>query len=163
MRTTNLGKLYLCLILTTFLSVSLAMGQSCNSKLNAFKNRDAKSVAVNMPVNFQLTLANNSSKSETYQLAVETLEQSCQHDGKTLSTTKSPQAVNVSFIQNKNRTNTLTIPAKSSMDFLAEVSVPAGTEYDQWICVSIIARSSTCTQNLVNETIKIYVRNPSEN
>ncbi len=136
--------------------------QSCNSKLNVFKNRDARSATINDPTKFKLELTNNSTRSQSYEIRSVIFDEPCEDVGVSKTNTKRSSDLNVSIVSNNSRSNLVTVPAGSTLSFIAEVSVNPGTKLNTWKCVELVAVSDACSSRDTRKLLKVYISDPSE-
>ncbi len=154
----RLGKSRLLCVLTFLIfNISFTYAQSCNSELIVENNRNARSVSENDPTRFHLNLTNNSSKTQTYTINAKIFSGICKVDGKKAQNTSSNNGFEISIFQNKNRKNTFTIPARSTISFQALVSVISGTPVNEWSCIEIQAYSVNCSNEDNTAIVKVLV------
>ncbi len=158
-----LSPLFMVFIVSMFCMQSIA--QNCNSELSVYQNRDARSASENDSTRFQLELTNNTSASQTYTIKAVNYNGSCTVGNNKSLRSNSNINLNVSFIQQGSRSssNSITVPARSTVNFLASVTVPSGTPKKEWSCIEVQANSNACTQGAVSTILKVFVSDPLEN
>jgi len=148
--------------LAFFLSSFAVNAQSCNSELSVFKNRNARSAAVNNATRFQMELTNNSNSSQSYEIHYEIFDDPCEKINASNSSARSSE-LNVAIYANDTRTSVIVVPARSKKSFLAEISVTQGAKLNVWKCVRLLAVSDACSNQEVQQLLKVYIPDPTEN
>lgn len=150
------------IFLAFFTSFSNAIAQSCNTELKVSKNRNARSANEQDATQFYLELINNSSTTQTYSFEV------ANYDGSFLVRGKQPEMLNslaqldVSIRQNNIVKNSITVPARSTVEVQAHVAVQPGTPMKKWAGLELRAISNACTNGAVSTLLKLYVTDPTE-
>ena len=156
-------KVLITLALALFLNGFSIQAQSCDTQLNVFKNRDARSATVNDPTKFKMEITNKSGRSQSYEIQSVVFEDPCEEIGITKSSAKRSSDLNVSIISGDTRSNFITVPAGGTTAFLAEISVNVGTKLNVWKCVQLKAVSDACSKSDVTKLLKVYIPDPTEN
>ena len=163
MRNNTLKTILLFTTLITLFGFSTSYGQSCNSELIVSKNRDARSASENDPTQFQLELTNNSSKAQSYSIETSRYEGSFKVRGISPSTLTSSAKLDISILQDRGVANSrITVPARSTVHFQAQVSVPAGTPINKWGGIKVNAISDACEEGKVSTLLKLFVADSTE-
>ncbi len=147
--------------LVLFLGSFNTNAQSCNSELGVSKNRSARSATLNDPTRFQMELTNNSSSSQSYEIQTVIFEDPCEAIGTSNTSLRSAE-LNVEIFSNKAQTSIITVPARSTHSFLAEISVNPGAKLNVWKCVRLIAVSNACSKQEAQQLLKVYISDPTE-
>lgn len=163
MRTTTLKTIFLFTTLITLFGFSTSYAQTCNSELMVSKNRDARSASENDPTQFQLELTNNSSKAQSYSIETSRYEGSFKVKGISPSTLTSSAQLDVSILQDRaTASSRITVPARSTVAFQVQVSVPKGTPINKWGGVKVNAISDACEEGKISTLLKLFVADPTE-
>jgi hypothetical protein len=109
-----------------------------------------------------MELTNNSSSSQSYEIQSEIYEDPCETIGRSNSSARSNE-LNVAIYSNETRTSVITVPARSKISFLAEISVTPGAKLNAWKCVRLIAVSDACSKQEAQQLLKVYIPDPTEN
>jgi hypothetical protein len=155
-------KLLITASLVLFFGSISMNAQSCNSKLEVSKNRNARSATVNDPTRFKMELTNNSSSSQSYEIQSVIFEDPCEVIG-TSNTSARSSELNVDIISNNAPTTFITVPARSTHSFLAKISVNPGAKLNVWKCVRLVAVSDACSKQEAQQLLKVYIPDPTEN
>lgn len=155
---------FLIIVALVFFIGSLSLqAQNCNSELGVYKGRDARSATLNDATKFKLELTNNSSQSQTYEIQSVIFEDPCEETGLSNSTNSRSTGLSVSIQLNDSRTSTITVPARSTKSFVAEVSVSSATTFQVWKCVELTAVSSACAKGEARALLKVFLSDPTDN
>lgn len=159
-------KLFLSPLVVTFLFSMFcfqSFGQNCDAKMKVYKGRDMKSATVDMPAKFKVELTNNAASSQTYIIESVNSAKSFTVEQKVASRLASNYKLNTTINYNGSVGSSITVPARSTVTFLAFVAVPKNTPLDKWGAVELKANSKACGDGSVSALLKVYHRNPDEN
>lgn len=138
--------------------------QQCNSELGVYKDRNARSATLNDATKFKMELTNNSSQSQTYEIQSVIFEDPCEEAGLSGSTnSRNTTGLNVSIQINNARASSITVPARSTKSFVAEVSVASASKFQVWKCVELTAVSNACAKGEAKALLKVFISDPTNN
>ena len=71
--------------------------------------------------------------------------------------------MDISILQDRGVANSrITVPARSTVHFQAQVSVPAGTPINKWGGIKVNAISDACEEGKVSTLLKLFVADSTE-
>lgn len=163
MRITTIGKLIMFTLLFTFSGVTSVYAQSCNSELKVSKDRDARSASLNDPTQFQMELTNNSSQTQSYSIETSRYDGTFRVKGVSPSALSSSAKLDVSIFQSSSVANSrISVPARSTVVFQVQVSVPDGTPVNKWGGITVNAVSDACDEGKLSTLLKLFVADSTE-
>lgn len=154
----------LMLSVMVFLSMGAKVSaQSCNSKLDVYKERDTRSADVNAGTQFKFQLTNSSNTSKTFTVASVQPTKACV-SGKISSKPAINAPLDVSFLsQDRKPGNKIVVPARKTVIFKAVVNVPPGTPVGNTACLEVQATADGCTDGALTTNVYVIISDPSEN
>ncbi len=162
MQTTIERAFYMFIFLTLIFTSFDTFAQSCNSELKVINNRDVRSASVGDPTGFQLELTNNTSSNQTYQIEVTNYDGTFTVDGKNPARLSANSILNTSVHFNNQQSNSLSVPARSTVVFKTSVSVPSGTASNRWGGLEVKAINTACPEGSLSALLKLFVTDNSE-
>jgi len=163
MRKITFKTIFLFTTLITLFGFSNTYGQTCNSELVVSKNRDARSASENDSTQYQLELTNNSSKAQSYSIETSRFDGTFKVKGISPATLTSSTKLDVTVLQNRSVANSrVSVPARSTVVFQVQVSVPSGTPFNKWGGVKVNAISDACEEGKISTLLKLFVADPTE-
>lgn len=157
-----MAKSYFTKIFVSFLLLSTAssfnlQGQSCNTELEVYKNRDKRSVMPNDGTTFQIDLTNTQSTSQTYNLITSIYDRPCEGSGSQGASRSSMEGVLTAVVsQNGARSNSITVAGNTSARIWVEVEMGPNARLNSWHCVDLIATSQSCGKDIIKK-LNVFV------
>jgi hypothetical protein len=140
-----------------------SFGQNCDAKMKVYKGRDMKSATVDAPAKFKVELTNNSASSQTYVLESVNSAKSFTVENKAASRLASNYKLSATINHNGLVGSSITVPARSTVTFLALVAVPENAPFNKWGAVELKANNKACGDGALSALLKVFNRNPDEN
>lgn len=163
MRITTIGTFAMFILFMGFSGFTSLNAQSCNSVMKVSKNRDARSATEKSPTQFQIELTNNASKAQSYSIETSRYAGSFKVKGVSPSSLTSNAQLSVAIFQDSRLANSrITVPARSTVVFQAQVAVPSGTPVNKWGGIQVNAISDACEEGKVSTLLKLFVADPTE-
>ena len=135
----------------------------CSAKLKVEKDRPAKSADEN-GASFILYLENTSNNEASFVINAKNVSMACNPG---IKNPDNNVDLDVSIVQNgtshqATNQNEVTLQSRQVLQFRVDVSVPGGTEFNNWSCIEITASPVTCDADPIRTVLSVYVPNPSE-
>ena len=157
-----MAKSYFTKIFVTFLVVVTAssfnlQGQSCNTELEVYKNRDKRTVMPGARTIFKLDLTNTQSTAQTYDLSTINYDQPCGSTGTIgVSRRGSVDVLTTAILQDGLRSSTLSLAGNSTTRFWVEVRLGPNAKLNSWHCVDLVATSQSCGKDIIKK-LNVFV------
>lgn len=174
-------KVIFIIIITLFTSIPSSINNkyieddiNCTAELTVEKNRSFKSAYAD-GANFKLTLTNTSNTTTSYKLAALNLSSPCSNnpnENLQRRTASKNSDVIVSFKMNNSlkyankktkQSNTITLDAGQSKEFIVNAMIPEGSPYNTWSCIEVKASSINCNASTAEVILSVFIPDPNEN
>lgn len=133
---------------------------TCDVTMSVLKDRNSRSTTIDGTF-YKMIITNKTNSNDLYHLSSLNNNTTCSN----IDSSSNSSNVNliVSFKDlNLNDINSISVPAKETIEFYVHVNVPVGTLINKWCCSKIIAKSNTCNSYSVSSQLHTFVINANE-